>query len=265
VGDVVTVGSNVTDEWLGRRVFVFHPHESHFLAKTEDLIPIPPEMSATEALFFPNMETAVNLLMDGLPIIGECVMVLGQGVVGLLTTALLSKFPLSLLITLDRHPLRRQVSLELGAHHSMDPAEEHIGSRISEIIQSYTHQLSPDLVYELSGEPSALEFAVESAGFDSRIVIGSWYGTQKAELSLGKDFHRNRVRLSSSQVSTIAPGFSGRWTKSRRLEVVWKMIDLVKPERFISHRFPLNQAKQAFELLDKEPQTAIQVVFSYDE
>jgi threonine dehydrogenase-like Zn-dependent dehydrogenase len=147
----------------------------------------------------------------------------------------------------------------------MDPDEARVGSRISEIIRSHTQQLSPDLVYELSGEPSALEFAIESAGFDTRIVIGSWYGTQKAELSLGRDFHRNRVRLASSQVSTIAPVFSGRWTKSRRLETVWKMIDRVKPERFISHRFPLNQAKRAFELLDKEPQKAIQVVFSYDE
>jgi 2-desacetyl-2-hydroxyethyl bacteriochlorophyllide A dehydrogenase len=265
VGEVVAVGPGVKDEWLGRSVFAFHPHASHFLAKTEELISIPPEIDATAALFLPNMETAVNLLMDGAPIIGECVMVFGQGVVGLLTTALLSKFPLSLLITLDRYPLRRQKSLELGAHRSIDPVDKHIRSRVSEVLKSVANQGSADLVYELSGEPSALELAIAAAGFDARIVIGSWYGTKKAALELGQDFHRNRIRLVSSQVSTIAPGFTGRWTKSRRLDTVWKMIGLFKPERFITHRFAVDQVKQAFELLDKKPQEAIQVVLSYDE
>ena len=50
----------------------------------------------------PNMETAVNLLMDGQPLIGEQVVIFGQGVVGLLTTALLARLPLASLITLDR-------------------------------------------------------------------------------------------------------------------------------------------------------------------
>ncbi len=265
VGDVVAVGSGVKDAWLGKSVFAFHPHASHFLAKTEELIALPPEIGATEALFLPNMETAVNLLMDGAPIIGECVMVFGQGVVGLLTTALLSKFPLSLLITLDRHPLRRQKSLELGAQHSMDPVDKHIRSRVAEVLKSFANQGSADLVYELSGEPSTLELAIAAAGFDTRIVIGSWYGTKKAELALGREFHRNRIRLVSSQVSTIGPGFTGRWTKSRRLETVWKMIGLLRPQRLITHRFNVRQVKQAFELLDKKPQESIQVVLSYDE
>ena len=42
--------------------------------------------------------------------IGEKVVVLGQGIVGLLTTALLAQYPLALLATLDRYPLRRRWS-----------------------------------------------------------------------------------------------------------------------------------------------------------
>ena len=60
--------------------------------------------------------------MDGQPIVGERVAVFGQGVVGLLTTALLARIPLSDLVTLDRHPLRRGRSLDLGAHRAVDPA-----------------------------------------------------------------------------------------------------------------------------------------------
>ena len=75
------------------------------------------------AVFLPNMETAVNLVMDGAPLIGERVAVLGQGIVGLLTTALLARFPLERLVTLDRYALRRQASLALGAEASLDPSD----------------------------------------------------------------------------------------------------------------------------------------------
>ena len=265
VGEIVAVGPRVSGDWLGRSVFSFHPHESHFLAKPDELICIPSGVDFSGALFLPNMETAVNLLMDGAPIIGECVIVFGQGVVGLLTTALLAKFPLGPLITLDRYPKRRQKSLEIGADNAFDPDDQRISSRITDTLKSNSNQDSADLVYELSGEPSALKLAITKTGFDARVVIGSWYGTKMANLELGKDFHRNRIRLISSQVSTIAPRFTGRWTKSRRIGIVWKMIRSLKPERFITHRFHVSQVKQAFELLDKKPEDAIQVVLSYEE
>jgi threonine dehydrogenase-like Zn-dependent dehydrogenase len=53
------------------------------------------------------METAVNLVQDGAPILGERVLVLGQGIVGLLVTSLLSEFPLESLVTIDNYELRR--------------------------------------------------------------------------------------------------------------------------------------------------------------
>ena len=114
VGRVVAVGAQVAPEWQDRLVFSFHPHESHFLASLAELMPVPPPVSPEEAAFLPNMETAVNFLMDGQPLIGEQVVIFGQGVVGLLTTALLARLPLASLVTLDRYPLRRADLLSPG-------------------------------------------------------------------------------------------------------------------------------------------------------
>ncbi len=75
------------------------------------------------AVFLPNMETTVNLLLDGQPLLGERIVVFRQGIVGLLTTALLARFPLAQLVTVDRYPLRRQASLDLGAQVSLDPGD----------------------------------------------------------------------------------------------------------------------------------------------
>jgi threonine dehydrogenase-like Zn-dependent dehydrogenase len=60
-------------------VFAFHPHASHFTAAPESLLPLPDDISIDDAVFLANMETAVNLLMDGRPLVGERVAVSGFG------------------------------------------------------------------------------------------------------------------------------------------------------------------------------------------
>ena len=49
------------------------------------------------------METAVNLVQDAAPMLGECALLLGQGIVGLLTASLVREFPMQRVITADRY------------------------------------------------------------------------------------------------------------------------------------------------------------------
>ena len=265
IGQVLEIGPSVPENLLNRNVFCFHPHESHYTAKQDQLINIPADIDLLDALFLPNTETAVNFLMDGQPVIGEAVVVFGQGVVGLLTTALLATLPLSALVTLDKFPARRKKSLEVGAHFALDPEASDLTDALAAALDSGYGENSADLAYELSGNPAALNQAIASAGFGARIVIGSWYGTRKTELNLGARFHRKRINLISSQVSTLSPKFSGRWSKARRLNVAWDMIRRLKPADFITHRFDIQQVKDAYELLNDRPQDAIQVILTYDQ
>jgi 2-desacetyl-2-hydroxyethyl bacteriochlorophyllide A dehydrogenase len=265
VGQVIAVGSGVAQTWQGRCVFAFHPHASHFLASPDALLPVPAALSPEAAAFLPNMETAVNFLMDGQPLIGERVVVFGQGVVGLLTTALLARLPLARLVTLDRYARRRDYSLRLGAHASLDPE----GADALAHLHACLDEASPpggeaDLTYELSGNPLALDQAIATTGFNGRVVIGSWYGQKQAPLNLGGRFHRSRIHLISSQVSTIAPQWTGRWTKPRRLQVAWQMLQQVRPAQLITHRFPIAEAAAAYALLDQHPEDALQVLLTYE-
>lgn len=259
VGRVIACGQDVPGDWQERLVFAFNPHESHFLADVPALLPLPPGMTPETALFLPNMETALNFVMDAGPLIGEKVAVFGQGIVGLLTTALLARFPLDRLVTLDRYPSRRNASLALGASASLDPAVSDALARARAALAG-----EADLCLELSGQPSALDQAIALTGFAGRILVGSWYGQKRAALDLGGRFHRSRIRLFSSQVSSLAPELSGRWTRARRFELAWEMLRQVRPEQFITHRFPLAQAAQAYTLLDQAPQDAIQIVLTYE-
>jgi 2-desacetyl-2-hydroxyethyl bacteriochlorophyllide A dehydrogenase len=263
VGRVVALGAQVAPGWQDRLVFAFHPHESHFVSPPQALIPVPAGLSPQTAAFLPNMETAVNFVMDGRPLIGEQVAVFGQGIVGLLTTALLAQFPLSRLVALDRYALRRETSLALGAHASLDPGPPDALDQLQALLAGAGPHSGADLSYEISGDPRALDQAIAATGTNGRIVIGSWYGQKRAVLDLGGRFHRSRIRLISSQVSSIAPEWGGRWNTSRRLEVAWHMLQQVRPEQLITHRFPISQAPEAYKLLDESPQAAIQVLLTY--
>ncbi len=258
VGRVKEMGRMINGEWRDRLVFSFQPHTSHFVAKTESLLPLPHSITPENACFLPNMETAVNLVQDGAPILGERVLVLGQGVVGLLTASLLSEFPLERLVTVDCYEVRRKASEKINKVTSVGK----LGGEVPKGSFAYT-QDKFDLTFEASGSPSALNDAIQHTAFSGRIVIGSWYGRKRAEIDLGGVFHRSRIKLIASQVSTISPELSGRWDKTRRFHVAWKALERFQPEKWITHRFPIEEAEKAYRLLDEHPQETIQVLFTY--
>lgn len=263
VGNVIALGPGVTEEYNGRLVFAFQPHASHFVAAADDLVLIPETTSPESAVFLPNVETAVNLLLDGNPRVGEQVAVLGQGIVGLLVTAILARFPLAALVTVDAYPLRRRASLTLGAHVCLDAHQAELPAVLRDRLQGDRPYSGADLVYELTGDPASLDMAIAAAGHAGRIVVGSWYGTKRAAPDLGGRFHRERLRIVSSQVSTLPPELAGTWTTARRLHVARSLLTTLPLTNLISHRLPFDRAPDAYRLLDEDPANTLQVLLTY--
>lgn len=253
VGRVEACGAAVPHHWLGRRVFAFNPHETHFVADLNHLHPLPDDLDDNTALFLPNMETAVNFALDAAPLLGERAVVVGAGVVGVLTLAVLAQFPLAALVAVEPNPARRAHALAWGASHAIEGSE------------AWPHTLpaGADFALEVSGNPQALNIALALTGFAGRVIIGSWYGQKQAPLDLGGRFHRSRIQLISSQVSTLTPHLHARWDVARRLAVAWAQLRRVQPARLITHRFPWAQATPAYALLDAPPAEAMQVVLTY--
>ncbi len=263
-GIVRKIGKEVDSFWRDKLVFSFQPHTSHYVCQPDSLIPVPSPLSPETACFLPNMETAVNLVQDGAPVLGERVLVLGQGVVGLFATSLLSEFPLETLVIVDRFDLRCQMGMaecqksKASSCALLDPGTNDFSQQAFSALKQ-----GADLTFELSGNPTALNDAIKLTRFSGRVVIGSWYGEKAAEIDLGSTFHRSRIKLISSQVSTVSPELSGRWDKQRRFDVAWQALERIQPKRWITHRFTLDQAADAYRLLDQNPQEALQVILEY--
>lgn len=266
VGLVQQIGEGVDPGWTGKRVFSFQPHASHFLAAPASVIVVPDDIEPEAAVFLANMETAVNLVQDGAPAIGERVAVLGQGVVGLLLTGLLSRFPLVDLTVVDGIAARRAQALRAGARQAFAPeavVESVVVSSKETLQRESSSYTGADLIYEVSGVPEALNLAVSLSGYSSRIVIGSWYGSKSTVVPLGGEAHRNRLHISTSQVSTIAPQLTGRWDKARRFELAWDMIRQIRPQQLITHRAPLHEADVLYKLLHEAPGDVLQAIFRF--
>jgi len=267
VGEVVAVGEAVDDDWMGQSVFAFNPHETRFSIAPENVIPVPEGVSASEMAIFPSVETATSLVLDGAPRVGEDVVVFGAGVVGLCTIAILSSFPLDRLVVVEPIGARRDRAEAMGADVAVAPAELDTALDLDthgESAPDRSHPAGADLVYELSGQPQTLDDAVAAAGYDGRVVVGSWYGNNPTTLDLGTSFHRDRISVESSQVSTLSPETRGRWTKSRRGSVALDRLAAVDVGSLITHRIPFSEAPSAYRLLDDRAEGVLQVLLTYD-
>lgn len=258
VGDVIATGDAVADEWLDRTVFAFNPHESRFATTTDALVPVPNGVSAEVMAMAPSVETATSLVLDGRPRIGERVVVFGAGVIGLCTVGVLSSFPLDRLVAVDPVASRRERAVDLGADRAVRPDE------VAGLVADWPDPGGADLVYELSGRPETLDGAIDAAGYDGRVVVGSWYGEKEATVELGTDFHRGRIAVESSQVSTLAPETRGRWTKGRRMDTALSRLGDLDVGSLVTHRVPFDEAETAYRLLHERTDDPLQVLLTYD-
>ncbi|ERH14094.1 MAG: threonine dehydrogenase related Zn-dependent dehydrogenase [halophilic archaeon J07HB67] len=260
VGRVVETGTDTDDDWLGRRVFGFRPHTETFVAEPSAVVPLPEQLSTTAAAMLPTVETAVTLVLDTAPRLGERVAVFGAGAVGLTTVALLAEYPLGELIVVEPQPERRERAAALGADTTLAPAATGLGER-----QVADEEPGLDAAVEISGNPAALDDAVAAVGYDGRVTVGSWYGQKRAELNLGGEYHRSRIAIEASQVSTLDPSLRGRWTTDRRLQTAVSRAGELPLSELVTHRVPFAEAPRAYDLLDDpDGETPLQVVFDYD-
>jgi 2-desacetyl-2-hydroxyethyl bacteriochlorophyllide A dehydrogenase len=258
VGRVVQMGREVTRVREGDLVFVHHPHQTEYVVSSSLPLPLPPDLPAESGTFFANAETAFNVVLDAHPHLGERVVVFGQGVVGLLITQLLRRAGAGLIIAVEPAEQRRALAGAVGADVSLAP-----DSTLSDAVREMTGGLGVDLAIEASGNPAALRAALESVAREGTVVVCSWYGTKPVDVPLGGPFHRGRLRLVSSQVGSLSPVLQPRWTMRRRAETVRALLPQLQLSPLISHRIPFAQAADAYDRIDRNGETTVQVVLTY--
>src|ERR671929_695423 len=225
----------------GTRVFAFHAHQDRFVVSERDVIPLDAE-DARRATLLPLVETALQACLDAGTRLGEPVAVLGLGCVGALTGALLARAG-ARVVGSEPREARRRAAARLGVEAV---APEHLATRVAELGDGR----GVPLVVEATGRPEVLAGALPLLAHEGTALVCSWYGTKQVPLPLGAEFHRRRLAVRSTQVSTIPAALSQTWDLQRRRAAALRLLGELPLVAVATHEFNFTDAAAAYAAVD---------------
>jgi threonine dehydrogenase-like Zn-dependent dehydrogenase len=196
-------------ELCGRTVFCLYPHQTAYVVPAGAVTIVPEGVPPARAVLTGTVETAVNVLWDAGPLVGDRVAVVGAGMLGCCVARLLSRFPAVQVTLVDVDPSRAEVAAALDLDFAL-PADA-AGAR--------------DLVVHASATSEGLQRSLDLLASEGTVIDLSWYGDKEIRLSLGGAFHTRRLAIRASQVGTLSPARRGRRTSSDRLALALDLLD----------------------------------------
>jgi 2-desacetyl-2-hydroxyethyl bacteriochlorophyllide A dehydrogenase len=249
VGEVVERGPGAGGPEVGTVVFALAPHGDLCVLGAGDARPLGDGIPPARGVLAANLETAVNCVWDACISIGDEVVVVGGGVVGLLITWL-ARAAGGRVRLIEPSTRRRAVAALLGAAETISPERD-------------DPRADADVVIEASGDPTALDRAIAHAAPEATVVVASFYGARTAPVALGDAFHRRRLALRASQVSAVPVARSPRWTLARRFGLVRSLLADARLDALLDRAIDFDSAPSVYARLDAAPGDALQSIFSY--
>ena len=187
----INVGKVVDGDksYLGSNIFSLYPHQDFYKIPYNEVLIIPDKIPLTRCLLIPNLETAINAVWDTLPSAGDRILVIGAGIVGLLTAYLINKIPGVNLFIVDKDSSKSKIAKKLGI----------------KFLDTIPKKFNARFIYECTGDHRVLNSIRNNITVNSTICVLSWYGDKKSEIALGENFFSKRAKLIMSQVSKISP------------------------------------------------------------
>lgn len=263
-GRIVEVGADVADLRVGDTIWGRWGHRTETVVDAAYAAPrvLPPECSPLVGIFSQIGAIALNVVLDADIHLGETVAVFGLGVPGQIV-AQMARLNGATVIGVDGLATRREIAAALGAHHVIDPADGDVASTI----RGLTEGRGADACLEVSGNYAALHEAVRSVAYSSRVCAAGFFQGEGTALRLGDEFHHNRVQIVGSQISGVAPALRHRWDEFRLTRTAMELAatGALRLEQLVTHRMPIEEAADAFRLLDEGSRDVLQVVLVGEE
>ncbi len=257
-GTVVGVGEGLTDFKVGQRVVCagggYAVHAEYALVPRNLLAELPDHVDDESAAFATIGAIALHGFRLAQPQLGERVVVIGLGLVGLLTVGIANAAGCRVL-GIDLDPRRVELAQEMGAEAvKREQAEE--------TAQSFSQGHGCDAVLICADTPSAdpVELAGNIARDRARVVAVGAVGLEiprkvyyEKELSFvnSRSYGPGRYDPTYEEGGHDYPIGYVRWTEGRNLEAFVDLLDSgrVDVQPLITHRFPITQASEAYELI----------------
>jgi predicted dehydrogenase/threonine dehydrogenase-like Zn-dependent dehydrogenase len=270
-GEVIEVGRNISGFAVGDRVAcggASLANHAEINAVPKNLtVPIPAGVDDEDASFVTLGAIALQGLRQAAPTLGEGIVVMGLGLIGLLTVQLLKANGCRVL-GFDPNPERAALARALGA-------DLVVSSDLGTAVAGFTGGQGADVVIitaaTKSNEP--INKAAEVSRLKGRIVVVGMVGMtidreifykRELELKLSMSYGPGRHDPEYEQEGHDYPLPYVRWTERRNMEAFLALIaeGKVTPKRLITHRFAIAKAEQAYQLMERgEPHLAMLLTY----
>ncbi len=271
VGTVVAVGSGVSGFQLGDRVASNGPHAELVAVSQYLCAPIPAAVSDEAAAFTVLASIALQGIRLANPTLGETFVVSGLGLIGLLTGQLLFAQGCRVL-GLDPDLSKCALAETLGI------TALHLASGVDPVVWCLEHTagigVDGVLITAATSSSEPVLVAAQACRQRGRIVLVGVTGLElrrelfyKKELSfqVSCSYGPGRYDPAYEQQGHDYPIGFVRWTEQRNFQAVLHALatGALRTEQLISHRFPIEQAAEAYELLSSfEPSLGILLRYS---
>lgn len=195
-------------ELVGRTVFALFPHQSSFVVPATAVAVVPDDVPPRRAVLAGAVETAVNILWDAAPLVGDRVAVIGAGMIGCCVARVARGIPGLDLTVVDVDTDKEAVCRAMGVAYARPDDAPH----------------DCDLVIDTSGSGEGLQLALDIAAVEGEVVEASWFGDRAVQVELGGAFHSKRLTIRSSQVGMVAPRRRAVRTTGDRLDLALRLL-----------------------------------------
>ncbi len=188
--------------------------------------------------------------------LGECVVVIGLGLIGLLATQMLEAAGCRV-VGVELAPERRQLALRYGAIACFAPSEDVAGA-----VHGLTDGIGADVVLIAASTSGSepLELAGEVARHKARVALVGATGMEiprrpfyEKELAIymSTSYGPGRYDASYEEAGHDYPVGYVRWTEQRNMLEVLRLFEVrkLRVDELVTHRIPVARAAEAYELL----------------
>jgi 2-desacetyl-2-hydroxyethyl bacteriochlorophyllide A dehydrogenase len=266
-GRILEVGANVKDFRPGDRIVAYHSaHASHTVKHPRDLVRIEDDaIPANEAAFTIIAAMSLQGVRKAHIELGESVLIMGQGLLGLFATQLARLSGALPAIALDLDEKRRQLALELGADCALSPQAEDF----TEAFRSVTGGKGANAIIEVTGVASAMNLALECAAWQGRIVALGCSREKADGVDFYQQVHKPGVAIIGAHnfVRPAHDSSPGHWTMRDDLRALLRMIGSgrlhVRP--MISEQVSPEQAPAVYRRLAETACPPLGIVFDWQD
>ena len=187
-------------------------------------------------------------------LLGKTVAVIGQGSVGLFHDFMLRRLGAHRIIAIEPVPERLQAGRNLGVDEAIDVT----GSRATEAVLDLTEGEGADVVIEAVGSVETLNQAIEIARPLGRVALFGLPSTMEKVPFAWDTFFRKRLDVHAVFGAQDEPGLP-----AFRLAVDFITRGEIDMEPFVTHRLPIQQIQEAFDLAESRADGALKVSLTF--